>query len=169
MKPPTNYHKHNDQKRRRRRRPGAPTTSPSLPRSPRGAAMAMVIMSPLSELTDTDGFEMHSVSQRASALPTPSSSMGLSGPSVLGVGLPWSDGKAKFSSTASQQLSEETIACLTGGYVRWGWGGGSSESLLNPYWWYCWCTAAYCWWKKKISSTCSAPLLHYSSVSPAER
>lgn len=27
--------------------------------------MAMVIMSPLSELTDTDGFEMRSISQRA--------------------------------------------------------------------------------------------------------
>lgn len=54
-----------------RRRPGAPITSPSLPGSPKGAAVAMVIMSPLSELTDTDGFEMHSASQRAPALPAP--------------------------------------------------------------------------------------------------
>lgn len=44
---------------------------PPLPGSPRGAAMAMVIMSPLSELTDTDGFEMHSASQWAPALPAP--------------------------------------------------------------------------------------------------
>lgn len=33
--------------------------------------MAMVIMSPLSELTDTDGFEMHSISQRAPRAPPP--------------------------------------------------------------------------------------------------
>lgn len=64
--------------------------------------MAMVIMSPLSELTDTDGFEMHSASQRAPAPPKPSWSPGLSSPSVLGVGLPQSDGKAKFNSRASQ-------------------------------------------------------------------
>lgn len=54
-----------------RGRPGAPTTSLPLAGSPRGAAVAMVIMSPLSELTDTDGFEMHSASQRAPALPAP--------------------------------------------------------------------------------------------------
>lgn len=64
----------------------------------------MVIMSPLSELTDTDGFEMHSGSQRAPAPhPQPCWSPGLSSPSVPGVGLPQSDGKAKFNSTARQQ------------------------------------------------------------------
>lgn len=31
--------------------------------------MAMLIMSPLSELTDTDGFEMRSISQRAPRTP----------------------------------------------------------------------------------------------------
>lgn len=35
--------------------------------------MAMVIMSPLSELTDTDGFEMHSASQRGPPAPPPPS------------------------------------------------------------------------------------------------
>lgn len=66
----------------------------------------------------------------------PPSSPGLSGPSVLGVGLLRSDGKAKFNSTASQQLSEEPV-CLfegEGGAVEY---GGSSDSLLDPFW----CTA----------------------------
>lgn len=42
--------------------------------------MAMVIMSPLSELTDTDGFEMRSISQRAphpaAPLPAPPGTAG---------------------------------------------------------------------------------------------
>lgn len=106
-------------------RPGAPTASPSLPGSPRGAAMAMVIMSPLSELTDTDGFEMHSASQRAPAPPLPPSSPGLSGPSVPGVGLPPSDGKAKFNSAA--QPASSSLKSLFEGE-----GGG--EAPLTHFW-----------------------------------
>lgn len=86
--------------------------------------MAMVIMSPLSELTDTDGFEMHSASQWAAIPPVPHRALGLSGPSVHGVGLQWSDGKAKFNSAASQQLSEAQSRQ-----------GGFSTALLDPFWW----------------------------------
>lgn len=72
--------------------------------------MAMVIMSPLSELTDTDGFEMHSASQRAPAPPSPP------GPRVCQAPLCWVLGypgvTARPSSTAepaSQQPSEEPV------------------------------------------------------------
>ncbi len=88
--------------------------------------MAMVIMSPLSELTDTDGFEMHSASQRAPAPPRPPSSQGLSGPSLLGVGLPRSDSKAKFNSAASQPCSEEPV-CL----FEW---REEEEAPLSHFW-----------------------------------
>lgn len=47
------------------RGPRFPAPPPPPSASPRGATMVMVIMSPLSELTDTDGFEMRSISQRA--------------------------------------------------------------------------------------------------------
>lgn len=60
----------------------------------------MVIMSPLSELTDTDGLEMAPTSQRAPAPPAPA--LLLPG-SVKRrrVGLPPADGKAKFNSLSA--------------------------------------------------------------------
>lgn len=62
---------------------GGPRFPPSPSGAPRGATMAMVIMSPLSELTDTDGFEMRSISQRAPRHPSPSPPrLGTAGPRV---------------------------------------------------------------------------------------
>lgn len=68
--------------------------------------MAMVIMSPLSELTDTDGFEMRSISQRAPRAPPPAPALllpSLSSTSKRRVGLPPADCKAKFNSMSAAE------------------------------------------------------------------
>lgn len=65
--------------------------------------MVMVIMSPLSELTDTDGFEMRSISQRAPPpRPRPCCSPSLSSTTERRVELP-ADGKAKFNSLSAAE------------------------------------------------------------------
>lgn len=88
---------------------GDPRFPPSPSGSPRGTTMAMVIMSPLSELTDTDGFEMRSISQRAPpprCTPPPPRhcwSPSLSSTTESSVGLPRTDGKAKFNSVSAAE------------------------------------------------------------------
>lgn len=94
--------------------------------------MAMVIMSPLSELTDTDGFEMHSASQRAPATPSPP------GPRVCQAPLCWVLGypgvTARPSSTAEPAALLKSLFEGEGDGVQY---GGSSDSLSDPFW----CTA----------------------------
>lgn len=119
VKPPTSPHQQNQWGGRRW------ATVPT--GSPRGTATAMVIMSPLSELTDTDGFEMHSASQRAPALPAP-----LLPPQVCQAPLRRVSGYHRVTarpSSTPQPASSDTkrlLACWEGGW--------SVDSLLDPFW-----------------------------------
>lgn len=100
--------------RGKRRRPGAPITSPSLPGSPRGAAMAMVIMSPLSELTDTDGFEMHSASQWAPGLPAPPCTQVCQAPLCWVLGYPGVTARPSSTAQPASSSLKRLFACLGG-------------------------------------------------------
>lgn len=106
---------------------------PPLPGSPRGAAMAMVIMSPLSELTDTDGFEMHSASQWAPALPAPptpppSPIPGSVRPLCWVLSYPGVTARPSSTAQPGSSFLKRLFACFGEGGV-----GGSSESLLDPF------------------------------------
>lgn len=113
----------------------APTTTPSSPSSPRGAAMAMVIMSPLSELTDTDGFEMHSASQRASATPPPpplpNHPWVYQAPLCRVLGYPGVTARPSSTAQPASSSPKRLFACLTGGVCGVARG---REAPLTHFW-----------------------------------
>lgn len=82
--------------------------------------MATVIMSPLSELTDTDGFEMHSASQWALALPAlpPPRTQVCQAPLCRVLGYP---GVMARPSSTAQPASREAVGLfgrrVEGGYL----------------------------------------------------
>lgn len=92
--------------------------------SPRGAAVAMVIMSALSELTDTDGFEMHSGSQRAPCSPTPHPA----GPRVCRAPLCRVSGYPRVTARPSS-TAQPASSLLKGREMT-----GSMEARLTHFW-----------------------------------